>query len=425
MIAFLFILFFALLFFGVPLFITQLLPVVATLSVFEKNIPAYVISQRMVAGVSPFTLVAIPLFIFAADVMLEGDLSSELIGFVEKIVGHLPGGMVQTLIGACTLFGAVSGSTQAAVAAIGGTMYPSLTKKYPKGFILAAIVNASDVAVLIPPSVIMIVYAIVARVSVGRMFLAGIGPGLLLALAFMIYAWWWAARNKIPVEPRAKFKDILGSLREAIWALLLPVIVIGGIYSGIATPTEAAGASVVYAILVEVLVYKKMKLKDLPRVAYRSGITTALVFILVAGGEALAWLLTITRVPATITHVLLGMNPSPILVLMLVNVVFFVALMLMPPLSAVIVLTPLFLPAAQACGIDPIHLGVLITLNCAIGSATPPFGVDLFTACGLFKVSLDEVIHDVWPFILAGVIVLIILTFLPDIALLLPRLAYK
>jgi C4-dicarboxylate transporter DctM subunit len=149
------------------------------------------------------------------------------------------------------------------------------------------------------------------------------------------------------------------------------------------------------------------------------------VFILVAGGEALAWLLTITRVPATITHVLLGMNPSPILVLMLVNVVFFVALMLMPPLSAVIVLTPLFLPAAQACGIDPIHLGVLITLNCAIGSATPPFGVDLFTACGLFKVSLDEVIHDVWPFILAGVIVLIILTFLPDIALLLPRLAYK
>jgi C4-dicarboxylate transporter DctM subunit len=423
-ITFLFVLFFVFLFLGIPLFVAQILPTVSTLLIFEKNIPAYMITQRMIAGVSPFTLVAIPLFIFAADIMLEGELSSELISFVEKIVGHLPGGMVQTLIGACALFGAVSGSTQAAVAAIGGNMYPSLIKKYPRSFVLAAIVNASDTAVLIPPSVIMIVYAIVARVSVGRLFLAGVGPGLLLALAFMVYVWWWAVKHNIPVEPRAKFKDILHSAKEAIWALLLPVIVIGGIYSGFVTPTEAAGVSVAYAIVVETLVYKKLKFKDLYRVAYGSGITTALVFILVAGGEALAWLLTITRVPETITQAFLGLNPSPIAVLMLANVVFFVALMLMPPLSAVIVLTPLFLPAARACGIDPVHLGVLITLNCAIGSATPPFGVDLFTACGLFKVPLDEVIKDVWPFILAGVIVLIILTFAPDIALLLPRLAF-
>jgi len=414
---------FFLLAFGFPMFIMMFLPTVSALTIFHGHIPTFTLVQRAISGISPFPVVAVPLFIFAADIMTKGQMSQRLTNFAEKLVGHLTGGMAHATVLSSMIFGAVSGSTQATVAAVGSNVYPALLRRgYRESFVIGLIINASDVAQLIPPSIFFIIYGVITGTSIAALFMAGIIPGVLLGIGFMIYSWFWARKNEITRTPRSKLLDVLRATKEAFGPLGFVVIIIGGIYSGIFSPTEAAGAAVGYSLLIEILVYRIIKFKDIPQIALRSGTTTALVFILVGGAEAFAWLLTIARVPQMVTQALLALNPSPIAVLFMINLVFFIALMFFNPISAIIVLTPLFLPVTTALGIDPVHLGVLITLNAALGSATPPFGVDIFTACAIFRRPYQVVVKEVWPFIFVGVFVLLLLTFVPDLSLVLPRL---
>jgi tripartite ATP-independent transporter DctM subunit len=377
----------------------------------------------MIGGISPFPLTAVPLFILAADIMLKGEMAKRLTRFAEVLVGHLTGGLAHTTILASLIFGAVSGSTQATVAAIGSNMYPTLIKRgYSRSFATALIVNASDVSQLIPPSIMLIVYGVVTGTSISSLFIAGIIPGLLLGLAFMVYSWYWAKKNNIPKNQKPTLGDLKQATIEAIGPLGFTFIIIGGIYSGTFSPTEAAAVAVGYSFIMETFVFRSMAIKDMGAIALKSGTTTALVFVLIGGAEAMVWLLTISRIPLTVSTFIIGLNSSPLALLLLINITFFIALMFFNPISAVVVITPLFLPVTKALGIDPVHLGVLITLNAAIGSATPPFGVDLFTACAIFRLPFNTVVKGVGPFVICGIIVLLVLTVFPEMVTFLPRL---
>jgi len=408
------------------MFMVLLLPPLCMLLIWLKEMAPIVVIQKMLAGVSPFPFIAVPLFIFAAEIMVRGQLSARLINVALKLVGHLHGGLAQTLVVSCMFFGSLSGSTQATVAAVGGTLYPDLKKGgYKDTFVLGAIVNASDVAQLIPPSISMIVYGVLTGSSIGKLFLAGILPGIILGLSFMAYAYWWAKRHRVPRLPRATFGEIWVSVKESSWPLGLPVIIIGGIYSGVLTPTEAASAAVVYAFAIEMVIYKSFKIKELYSIALRAGTTTAIVFIIVAAAQALSWALAFARIPQSLTEGMLSLEPSRLGLLFMLNLLFFIAHLFVDGLVAKVVLVPVVFPIIQAYGIDPIHFGVLVTLHGAVGSATPPFGCDIFTAAAIFDEPFFKVVRGVPPFVLCGVIVIIIMTLFPQISLLIPNLAFK
>ena len=408
---------------GFPMFMVMLFPSVTALPIFYEHIPTFTLIQRTIGGISPFPLMAVPLFIFAADIMRSGQMSRRLIHFADTLGGHFTGGLAHTTILASLIFGAVSGSTQATVAAIGSNVYPTLLKRgYSQSFVTALIINSSNVSQLIPPSIFMIVYGVIASTSIASLFIAGIVPGIMLGLAFMAYSWWWAKKHKTAKIKRAKLADIWHSTKGATGPLGFVAVIIGGIYSGIFSPTEAAAVAVGYSFIIETFIYRSIRINHIGSIALKSGITTALVFILIGGAEAFIWLLTVARVPHSITQMILAYDPSPVFLLLIINATFFAALMFFNPISAMIVLTPLFMPIAQKYGIDPVHLGVLITLNAAIGSATPPFGVNIFTACAIFRLPYDSVVKGVPPFIIAGLSVLMILTFFPNLVLILPRL---
>lgn len=413
---------FSLLVVGIPMFIVMLFPSVTALAIFLDHIPVSTLIQRMIGGISPFPLTAVPLFIFAADIMLEGEMAKRLTDFAEAVVGHLTGGLAHTTILASLIFGSVSGSTQATVAAIGSNMYPTLIKRgYTPSFSTALIVNASDVSQLIPPSIMLIVYGVVAGTSISTLFIAGIVPGIFLGAAFMGYSWYWARKHRIPRTANPSWERVRTATVRAAGPLGFGVIIIGGIYSGIFSPTEAAAVAVGYSFVIETVVFRSIRIRNIGAIALKSGITTALVFVLVGGAEAIVWVLTISRIPLAVSNFIIGLNASPLVLLLIINATFFVALMFFSPISAVVVITPLFLPVTRAMGIDPVHLGVLITLNAAIGSATPPFGVDLFTACAIFRLPFDTVVRGVLPFVLCGIVVLLTLTLFPDMVTFLPR----
>ena len=411
---------------GFPMFVVMLLPTVAAMPIYLSHAPLFVLVQRTIAGISPFPLVAVPLFIFAADIMVKGEMARRLTDLAEVLVGHLPGGLAHTTTLSCMIFGAVSGSTQAAVAAIGTTMHPWLIKHgYHQSFATALIINASDVAQLIPPSIFMIVFGVISGASVAALFMAGLVPGILLGLSFMAYSWFYARKYKIPRMERASRREVWKAIKRASGPLGFVVIIIGGIYSGIFSPTEASGVAVAYALVLEICVYRSIKVGEIPRVALTSGITHGMIFILIGGATAFIWLLTIARIPYMAAQLITAVNPSPLGLLFIINGIFFIALMFFNPISAMLVLTPIFLPISRSYGINPVHLGALITLNAAIGSATPPFGCDIFTACAIFRLPFYKVIKGVPPFIMCGIIVLIITMIFPDLVLFLPRLLFS
>ncbi|MBI3089195.1 MAG: TRAP transporter large permease [Candidatus Tectomicrobia bacterium] len=412
----------ALLVIGVPFFVSLMLPVAAALSVYLPHVGTNIVFHKMFGGLTTFALLAIPFFIFTADIIVRGTMARRLVEFVLCLVGHLPGGLAMTTIVSCTFFGAVSGSTQATVAAIGGIMYPAMLQAgYRRPFVLGLIVNSSDIALLIPPSIAMIIFGVVTNTSVGTLFIAGIGPGITLALAFMVYAYFRARKYNIPTRPRATLPQLRHAFLETLWGLGIPLIIIGGIYGGVFTPTEAAGVSAVYAIFVEVVIYRSLSIGDVYGVAVKTATVTGVIFLVVAAASALTWLLIVSGVPQALTEAVVTYVPSPILFLMMMNLVLFIACMLIDPISVILIFMPIFFPAAEKMGIHPIHLGILVVTNIAIGSATPPFGVDLFTASSIFKVRFSEIVPGAVPFVGVAVIVLIIITYVPDIALFLPR----
>ncbi|MFP3340950.1 TRAP transporter large permease [Vreelandella aquamarina] len=382
--------------------------------------------QQMMAGIRPASLIAVPMFILAADIMTRGQSANRLIDMVMSFIGHVKGGLAVSTAASCTLFGAVSGSTQATVVAVGSPLRPKMLKAgYSDPFTLALIINASDIAFLIPPSIGMIIYGVISGTSIAELFIAGIGPGLLILLMFSIYCVIYAIVKDVPTEPRASWRERAVAVQKALWPLGFPVIIVGGIYGGVFSPTEAAAACVLYAVLLEFVVFRSLKMNDIYAIAKSTGLITAVVFILVAVGNGFSWIISFAQIPQAILEAV-GVNEAgPTGVLIAICISFFVACMFVDPIVVILVLTPIFAPAIAATGLDPVLVGILITLQVAIGSATPPFGCDIFTAIAIFKRPYWEVIKGTPPFIFMLILAAALLIMFPQIALFLRDVAFR
>lgn len=382
--------------------------------------------QQMMGGIRPASLIAVPMFILSADIMTRGHSAGRLIDLVMSFVRHIKGGLAVSTAGACTMFGAVSGSTQATVVAIGSPLRPKLKAGgYKDSFILALIVNSSDIAFLIPPSIGMIIYGVVSKTSIPELFIAGIGPGLLILFMFSVYSVIYAYMNDIPTEPKATWKERAIAIYKALWPLGFPFIIIGGIFSGIFSPTEAAAVSVGYAAFLEMVIFRTMDLKSFYETAKSTGLVTAVVFILVAAGAAFAWVLSFAQIPQEILSSIGIEHMGPYQVLGVISAAFFVGCMFVDPIVVILVLVPIFVPVVENVGLDPVLVGTIITLQVAIGSATPPFGCDIFTAIAIFKRPYIEVVKGTPPFIIMLLSVAVALIFFPQIALFLRDLAFN
>ncbi|KPQ25943.1 MAG: hypothetical protein HLUCCA13_02465 [Halomonas sp. HL-48] len=380
--------------------------------------------QQMMAGVRPASLIAVPMFILAADIMTRGQSAGRLIDMVMAFIGHVKGGLAVSTAASCTLFGAVSGSTQATVVAVGSPLRPRMLKAgYSDSFTLALIINASDIAFLIPPSIGMIIYGVISGTSIGELFIAGIGPGLMILMMFAAYSMIYATVKNVPTEPKASWGERGRAVQKALWPLGFPVIIVGGIYGGIFSPTEAAAACVLYAFFLEFLVFRSLKMHNIYAIAKSTGLITAVVFILVAVGNSFSWIISFAQIPQTILEAVGVNDAGPTGVLIAICVAFFVACMFVDPIVVILVLTPIFAPAVEATGLDPVLVGILITLQVAIGSATPPFGCDIFTAIAIFKRPYWDVIKGTPPFIFMLILAATLLIMFPQIALFLRDVA--
>ncbi|MBX9465274.1 MAG: TRAP transporter large permease [Aquamicrobium sp.] len=382
--------------------------------------------QQMLAGIRPASLIAVPMFIFAADIMTRGTSAGRLIDMVMSFVRHIRGGLAVSTAAACTMFGAVSGSTQATVVAVGTPLRPRMLQAgYKDSFVLALIVNASDIAFLIPPSIGMIIYGVVSGTSIAELFIAGIGPGLLILVIFSIYSVIYATRNNVPTEPKASWGERATAVQQALWPLGFPAIIVGGIYGGVFSPTEAAAACVLYALILEVIVFRTMGLKEVYATAQSTGLITAVVFILVGAGAAFSWVISFAQIPQQILESVGIADMGQIGVLFVISIAFFIGCMFVDPIVVILVLVPIFAPVVDSVGLDPVLVGTIITLQVAIGSATPPFGCDIFTAIAVFKRPYFEVVRGTPPFIIMLLGVSVALIFFPQIALFLRDLAFR
>ncbi len=405
---------------GFPIFVVLALAAAVVLFVYFPHLPLEVLATRMTAGINIFSLLAIPFFIYAAEIVSYGQIGRRLIRLSRVMVGHLRGGMAMTTVVACMLFGAISGAGTAAIVAIGTLVVPVLLEdRYSDDFSMGLMISSSTIAMLIPPGIAMILYAILSNTSVGGMFMGGLVVGTVLGLAFMVYSYFYAKINRIPLRPKPSRTEVVDAFRQGGWALGLPVVILGGIYLGIFTPTEAAGISAIYAIAVELFIYREMGIRDLYKVTVKAATTIAMLMVLIAAASALSWVMTVTRIPQMITEAFVG--SSAVTVLILINVVFLIAGMLVDTNSAIMVLVPLLWPLVQATNIDPLHLGMVITLNLAIGQVSPPFGLGLFVASGTFNRPYASTVRGTVPFMVVMLAVLVLITFVPEISLWLPR----
>ncbi len=410
---------------GFPMMIPMIAATFVAFVVYLKAVDPTFIIQQMIGGVKPSSLIAVPMFMFSADIITRGHSADRLVDLVQRFVGHIRGGLAVTVAAACTLFGAVSGSTQATVVAIGRPMRPKMLRAgYDDHFTMALTINASDIAFLIPPSIGMIVYGVVSGTSISELFVAGMGPGLLVFLLFSGYAVIYARIKKIAVEPRASWSQRGEALIKACWPLGFPVIIIGGIYGGVFSPTEAASICVLYAFILEVLIFKSIKLREILDIALSTGMITSVVFILIAAGAAFSWALSYAQVPQQILTGLGLDTAGPMTVLVAISVAFFVGCMFIDPIVVILILVPIFMPIVKSAGLDPVLVGTMVTLQVAIGSATPPCGCDIFTAVAIFQRPYLEVIRGTPPFIVILVAVSVLLLFFPDLALFLRDMAF-
>ncbi|PCJ90155.1 MAG: C4-dicarboxylate ABC transporter permease [Hyphomicrobiales bacterium] len=410
---------------GFEMFLVLGIPALATKMVFYGSMPDLAFIQKTLGGINHTTLLAIPFFIFAAQLMGSGQIARRLTGLVKALVGHARGGMGYTVIGGSMAFGSVSGSAPATVAAMGKMVYPEMRAVgFSDRFSLGLLVASAETALLIPPSITFIIYGWMTGSSIARLFAGGLAVGLVLGLAFAILVRWEAKRSGVQPLKRTTGLEKLQAVRSAGWALGMPAIIIGGIYGGVFTPTEAAAVSVVYAILVEAFVYKELTFSKLVILTEKSAISTATIFILLALGGVLSFFVTLAQVPTHISDFLMAIDAGPITFLLVVNVCFLIAGMFIDPNSALLILVPPLFPVAMALGIDPIHFGMVVTLNIGMGMITPPFGLDIFVASSTLNKPVMDIIKGVWPFIIANVVVLMVITYVPSISLFIPNLIF-
>lgn len=389
------------------------------------EVPAnYMIAQRMSTGVASFPLLAIPFFILAGILMGEGGMARRLIEFASKLVGQRPGGLSYVSTLTCMMFGAISGSATAAVSSIGGMIIPEMNRKgYDRNFSVAVTTTAATTGLIIPPSNIMIVYAVVAgQISVAAMFLAGILPGILVGLLIMCVCWIHGRQTNMAAEEKSTWREVALAAWSAIPSLLLVVIVLSGILGGIFSPTEAAAIAVLYAFVLGVFLYREISLSRLPHILLRASITTSVVMLLIGMSQAMSWLLAYQNIPQSLATALLEISDNPIVILLIVNLVLLGVGTFMDMTPAVLIFTPVFLPVAIQLGMHPVHFGIMMITNLCIGLCTPPVGTCLFVGCGVGKTSIADVTRPMIPFFIAMLIALLLITYVPSICMGLPGL---
>lgn len=420
----LFVSFFGLLGYGVPVAYSIGISTTLTILLNIAFLPGITtVSQRMTTGIDSFSLLAIPFFVLAGELMNQGGVAGRLINLAKSLVGSLPGGLAYVNTLAAMLFGAISGSAVAAASAIGSVMTDRMEDEgYPRPFSAALNITASTTGLLIPPSNVLIVYALASggAASVAALFIAGYLPGILVGLALMIVAAVIARKRKFPQGERVKFSQIWLDFRRAFFSLLMLFIIVGGIVKGIFTATEAAAVAVLYALILGVA-YRTITRKELPGILLASAKTTAVVMFLICTSMAMSWLFSFEGIPQLMTNFLLETVSSPVLIFLLINLTLLVVGTFMDMTPAVLIFTPIFLPVVVSLGMDPVHFGIIMVLNLCIGLCTPPVGTILFVGAGVAKISVSKVIKPLMPFLGAMIFVLLLITFFEDIALWLPR----
>ena len=416
--------FFFLVILGAPIAICLGVATFTTLMLFTPISPIE-ISAMMFEKVEHYSLMAIPMFIFAGNLLSKGSAATRIIEFAKACVGHLPGGLPISAIFASIIFAAVSGSSPATVVAIGSIMFGAIMQAgYPKRYAVGTIATAGSLGILIPPSIVLIVYGVTAEVSIGKLFMAGVVPGLMLGIMMMVVTYIGARRLGFKRTEPAPLKVRLEKMKDAAWGLMTIVIVIGGIYGGIFTPTEAAAVACVWAFVVSVFIYKDIKITQIWGTALESAKTTAMIMFIIANAMLFAHFLTIENIPQGITNALIEANVDKYMFLLMVNILLILAGSFMEPSAIIMIMVPLLLPVAIALGIDPIHFGIVITINMELGMVSPPVGLNLFVTSGLTGMSIKDVIVAAFPWTMTILVGLIITTYIPEVALWLPNLMY-
>jgi tripartite ATP-independent transporter DctM subunit len=392
---------------------------------WQANLNLLAIVKEMFGAINKFPLAAIPFFILAGNLMESGGISQRLVDFAKSIVGGLQGGLAATCVLTCMIFAAVSGSSVATTFAIGAILIPALIKHgYPTNFAAALQATSAELGVIIPPSIPMILYGVAAEVSIGELFISGFGPGLLIGVALMVFVVIYARIKGYGKGDREGKMPVLAATRHAALALLMPVVILGGIYGGIFTPTEASVVAVFYALIVGVGVYRETKIADLPGVLRKSVVSSAVIMFIIANAGLFSYLITRAGVPDAIGAFLVEWLRSPMLFLLGVNAALFVIGMFIETSASIIVLAPILAPVALHFGIDPVHFGIVMVVNLALGMITPPFGVNLFAACTVARISVDQIVTRLLPFILVVLTCLMVITYVPVISIGLRDLVY-
>jgi C4-dicarboxylate transporter DctM subunit len=419
--AFLFVLLFVLLGLGTPIAIALGLSSLLTIMLFAQDSLASLV-LKFFQTMDQFTLLAIPFFILAGNFLTTGGVAKRMIDFAVSTVGHLPGGLAIASVMACMLFAAVSGSSPATVVAIGSIVIAGMVRiGYSQDFATGVIVNAGTLGILIPPSIVMVVYAAATESSVGRLFIAGIIPGILLGFCLMVAIYIVARLRNLPRQPRVPMLQRFAAFREAMWGLLLILIVLGGIYGGVFTPTEAAAVAAVYAFAIAVFVYRDLRVVDVPRVLIDSGRVTVMLMFIIANAFLFAHVLTTEQIPQSIARALVEAGLAPWQFLVVVNIMLLIAGNFMEPSAIILILAPIVFPIAVHLGIDPIHLGIIMVVNMEIGMVTPPVGLNLFVASGITGMPILSVVRAALPWLMILLAFLIVVTYIPWISLVLPN----
>ncbi len=407
---------------GMPISIALGLTVLSFLFFFTE-IPTEAVAMKLFTGIEKFEIMAIPFFILAGNFLTHGGVAKRMINFATTMVGHLYGGLALSGVIACALFAAVSGSSPATVVAIGSIMLPAMVKAgFPKRFGAGVITTSGSLGILIPPSIPMVIYCVATNSSVGALFMGGVVPGLMLATLLGLVSWWIARKNDYPRMPKATWAERGKAFRESVWGLLLIVIVLGGIYSGMFTPTEAAAMSAVYAFVIAVFVYKDITFKKVPKVLLDSASMSAMLLYIITNAVLFSFLMTHEQIPQIMADWILGHNLGVVSFLLVTNVLLLLAGNVMEPSSIILILAPILFPVAMKLGINPIHFGVLITVNMEVGMCHPPVGLNLYVASGITKMGISELSVAVMPWLLAMIGFMLLITYVPIFSLWLPHL---
>ena len=406
---------------GMPISISLGLTVLSFLFMFTQ-VPLESVALKLFTGIEKFEIMAIPFFILAGNFLTHGGVARRMIKFATDVVGHWYGGLGLAGVMACALFAAVSGSSPATVVAIGSILMPAMVRAgFPNRFGAGVITTSGALGILIPPSIVMVMYSVATNTSVGALFMAGVIPGILLAMTLGGVTWYRAKKFDYPRMPKASFTQRLKSFRESAWGLFLIVVVMGGIYSGMFTPTEAAAMSAVYAFFVAVFVYKDLTMKDVPRVLLNSANMSAMLLYIITNAVLFSFIMTNENIPQTLADWMLGHGLGVIAFLLAVNIILLLAGNFMEPSSIVLIFAPILFPVAIKLGIDPVHFGILMVVNMEVGMCHPPVGLNLYVASGITKMGITELTIAVWPWLLSMLVFLVVVTYVPIMSLWLPK----